>query len=368
MWLSLGLVAFGLAWAIQLYFLIVVCRPLTRLAPPPPAVVGLRPVSVVVCVHHEAHQIGTLIEEIYAQHYPKFELVVVDDRSDEPTQRVLAQCQARFADLRVVRIDATPPGLNPKKFALAQGIAAAQHDLLLLTDADCRPATRRWIATMLAHLHPPRQIVLGYAPYLRQPGFLNQFIRYETLYTAIQYLSFGLTGWPYMGVGRNLAYAKALFFSAGGFANHAHVTGGDDDLFINQVATAHNVAVCTHPDSFTYSYPKNTWLAWFRQKIRHLSVGKKYRPADRWRLGALALSHFVGWAVGLLLLGTPYGQWVVAGWALRSGLQARIFHQISRQLQEGFPWFWFPLFDLLYLLYYLTIGVSALAAKRVRWK
>ncbi len=368
MWLTLGLIAFGLAWAVQLGFVLVVCRPLTRSAPPLPAVVGHCPVSVIVCVHHEAHRIGTLIEEIYAQQYPKFELVVVDDRSDEPTQRVLAQCQARFADLRVVRIDLTPSGLNPKKFALTQGIAAAQYDRLLLTDADCRPAGPRWIAAMMAYLHPPQQLVLGYAPYLRQPGFLNRFIRYETLYTAIQYLSFGLTGWPYMGVGRNLAYSKALFFSADGFADHAHVTGGDDDLFVNKVAQAHNVAICLHPDSFTYSYPKNTWFTWFRQKIRHLSVGKRYRQADRWRLGMLALSHLMCWVVGLLLLSTPYGKWVLAGWAVRSGLQARIFHQISHRLHEGLSWFWFPLFDLLYLLYYLTIGVSALAAKRVRWK
>jgi hypothetical protein len=65
---------------------------------------------------------------------------------------------------------------------------------------------------------------------------LNRFIRFETVYSAVQYLSFALNGSPYMGVGRNLIYHKSLFAEANGFKSHEKIASGDDDLFINQVA------------------------------------------------------------------------------------------------------------------------------------
>src|SRR6202012_605330 len=100
------------------------------------------------------------------------------------------------------------------------------------------------------------QIVLGYSPYNRTGNILNPIIRFETIKTAINYLSSALTGDAYMGVGRNLAYTKTLFFGAKGFAAHMHVLSGDDDLFVNQNSTPENTAVEISPESFMFSDAK----------------------------------------------------------------------------------------------------------------
>lgn len=90
---------------------------------------------------------------------------------------------------------------------------------------------------MAAGFTTTKEIVLGYGAYIKAPGFLNKLIRFDTFTIALRYLSAGIKGKAYMGVGRNLAYKKPLFFKHKGFASHYHINSGDDDLFVNEAAT-----------------------------------------------------------------------------------------------------------------------------------
>ncbi|NJL75852.1 MAG: hypothetical protein HC892_13345 [Saprospiraceae bacterium] len=154
-----------------------------------------------------------------------------------------------------------------KKFALSYGIEAAKHNVLLLTDADCKPTSPDWIRLMQEKIVGGVEIGLGYSPYLQEKGFLNTFIRYETLQTAIQYLSFALWGIPYMGVGRNIIYQKSLYYKVGGFKSHEHVASGDDDLFINATAHLNNTTIIIDRRTFVLSEPKRTWKKIFPSKV-----------------------------------------------------------------------------------------------------
>jgi hypothetical protein len=117
------------------------------------------------------------------------------------------------------------------------GIKTAIYETLLLTDADCVPASEHWMQLMQDGYHDDIEIVLGYGAYHKRSGLLNKLIRFETFHSALQYLSFALAGQPYMGVGRNLSYKRDVFFRNKGFSAINQIPGGDDDLFINKVAT-----------------------------------------------------------------------------------------------------------------------------------
>ncbi|MCB0615512.1 MAG: glycosyltransferase, partial [Phaeodactylibacter sp.] len=168
-----------------------------------------------------------------AQDYPEYEIIVVNDNSSDKTLEVLLDFQKKSPILRLIDINVSTP--RGKKAALSKGVNAAKFEILLLSDADCRPASPQWLDFMQAFIRDRAKIGLGYSPYFRGKGILNAFIRFETVYSAIQYLSFAFMGLPYMGVGRNLCYRKSLFRGSGGFDSHAHIASGDDDLFINQV-------------------------------------------------------------------------------------------------------------------------------------
>src|SRR5690349_11485174 len=166
----------------------------------------------------------------------------------------------------MVHVNRLPAHVNAKKYAITLGIKAAKFEWLLFTDADCRPGDQ-WVRSMSSQFNNETSFVLGFSPYVKMLGVLNAFIRFETIITAIQYISFTLLGRPYMGVGRNLAYRRSIFLDGKGFNNFLNVTGGDDDLLVNQHATATNTVVHVDENALVYSKPKLTWSTFFNQKI-----------------------------------------------------------------------------------------------------
>jgi cellulose synthase/poly-beta-1,6-N-acetylglucosamine synthase-like glycosyltransferase len=271
----------------------------------------------------------------------------------------------------MVHINRTPPHTNSKKYALTLGIKAARFEWLLLTDADCRPDGTSWISTMSRQFNDATQFVLGYSPYEKGKGFLNAFIRFDTLMTAIQYVSFALLGNPYMGVGRNLAYRRSRFLEVKGFNNIIAITGGDDDLFVNLHAKGRNTAVCLERASQTHSKPKTSLKNFIQQKVRHLSVGRHYRFGHRLLLGLFMISWLGVWFSGLpLMLTADYYVAGIAGGLIifRIILVIITVHLAAKRFGQQFELWLVPLLDFIYAFYYLVTGLRTLVTKKVRWK
>jgi glycosyltransferase involved in cell wall biosynthesis len=325
-------------------------------------------VSVIVCGWNELENLKKLIPRLLEQNYPVFELVIVDDRSNDECYDFLLFESFKHEQMRLVRINETPDHITPKKYALSLGIKAAQYDIILLTDADCMPQSIDWISQMQQKFSAEKQVILGYSPYTYHKGLLNFMIRYETFYTAAQYFSFTLAGLPYMGVGRNLAYTKSLFISNKGFHSHLNVLGGDDDLFVSEVATPKNVAICIEKQAHVVSVPKTTFLSWYRQKRRHLSVGKHYTFRNKVMLGLMSLSQMMFWfTFFILIFSNEYIPWVLAGFLIRTSTQLWMLQNIAKKIDTTIKWFFIPIFDLLYTIYYIIIGSSVSISKQVRW-
>jgi len=365
--LQLLLLVFAATIAIQLIYLIIFLVGISR-----KSIVGQPqslPVSVIVCAHDEEQNLRELIPLLLQQDYPEFEVVIVDDRSNDTTFDFLLAETAKDHRLRMVHVNRTPAHANGKKYGITLGIKAAKYNWLLFTDADCRPQDNQWIRSMASGFSEDTKFVLGVSPYSRKAGVLNAFIRFETLVTAIQYVAFTLLGKPYMGVGRNLAYRKSVFMDNKGFNDFINVTGGDDDLFVNQHATAQSTVVCLEPSSFVISKPHTTWSAYFRQKLRHLSVGKYYRFGHRVMLGCFALSWLLTWFLAIpLVIESTIMYWAISALVVRLILFSIVVSVSSKRLGQPFEvWAVLPL-DFIYAFYYLVTGLVALVSKKIRWK
>lgn len=327
------------------------------------------PVSVIVCAHDEEENLKELVPLLLAQHYPDFEVIIVNDRSNDNTYDWLLAETKKDLRLRMVNVEETPTTLNAKKYALTLGIKAAKNDWLLFTDADCRPQSNLWLRTMAQAFSESTQFVLGYSPYAKSAGMLNRFIRFETVITAIQYLGFALLGKPYMGIGRNLAYRKSYFLNAKGFTTLLPITGGDDDLYVNRHATPENTQVVIGAESLVESTPQTTWGNFRNQKLRHLSVGKHYRLKHRVMLGLFTLSWMFFWFTLPALLIFQTGVWFVAGgFLLRQLLMMAAVNNANARLGRTFELAALPVLDFMYAFYYLVAGLMALVSKKVRWK
>lgn len=236
--------------------------------------------SVLICAKNEAENLTQFLPKIIQQRYPSFEVIVVNDGSTDATSKVLADFQMQYGDvLKVFDFD-LPKISSGKKQVLEFAISKAQSDYLVMTDADCQPNSAFWLVGMANGFANGSELVLGTGWYDKQKGWLNHLIQIDTLFIAINYLSFAMAGFPYMSVGRNLAYKKQLFECVGGFKSHYDVNSGDDDLFINSLPRDIKIGYAIANNTATTSVAKTTFKSFLNQKIRHVSAGMKYNKIN----------------------------------------------------------------------------------------
>ena len=327
------------------------------------------PVSVIICARDEAANLvknlpGALVQKYKTTH----EVIVVNDNSLDESKYILEEYKREFKQLQLVELKQEARFIPGKKFPLSVGIKTAKHEVVLLTDADCVPASEFWIEKMQDGFKDEIEIVLGYGALHKKKGFFNKMVRWETFHTALQYLSYAKSGMAYMGVGRNLSYKKSVFFRHKGFSAHNHVPGGDDDLFINKAATKKNTAIVIDKDSFTLSAPATTWKQWIRQKKRHYTTSKYYKPLHKFLLGLYAVSLFLFYPLFIASLFIFSWKLTLIAFAIRFIVQAFVIFKTTNKLDEKdlFPWFVF--FDVWMFFYYLYFSFSLFKKPAKKWK
>ncbi len=326
-------------------------------------------VSVIICARDEAENLATNLPGVLVQDYKTtHEVVVVNDNSFDESKYLLEQLKKEFRQMNVVELTQEAKMIPGKKFPLSIGIKSAKYEVLLLTDADCVPASERWIESMQHTYDEQTEIVLGYGPFHKKKGLLNKLVRWETFHTALQYFSYALAGIPYMGVGRNLSYKKVVFFRHKGFSAHNHLPGGDDDLFINAAANKANTKINIDPESFTLTNPPASWQQWLKQKRRHYTTSKYYRPLHKFLLALYALANFFfyplvlvsmffyDWKLGLIIL------------AVKLLVQGIVYARAMQKLGERDLLPYLLLFDLWMFFYYLLFAPALIRKPKQHWK
>lgn len=293
------------------------------------------PVTVIICARNEAENLEQYLPVVLTQDYPDYEVVVVDDCSTDDTDMVLTRMKARYPKLRTSVIKEDKKFSHGKKLAVTIGIKAARNEHLLFIDADCVPDGDQWLKQMTAPLSDKVMLVLGYGGFFSQPGLLNKYIRLDTLFIALQYFSFAIWRMPYMGVGRNMAYKRSLFYSGKGFTSHFHLASGDDDLFVNEHATRSNTAVVFSPGSHTRSSAKQSFQRWAFQKKRHFSTASRYKKIHGILLTLEPLSRLFFYAgFAALLFYTPLQIPVLAAFGIRLLIQLIVIKKAMMRLNE----------------------------------
>jgi glycosyltransferase involved in cell wall biosynthesis len=327
------------------------------------------PVSVIICARDEAANLaknlpGALLQQYRTTH----EVIVVNDNSYDDSKYLLEEFQKSFKQLNVVELKQEAKHIPGKKYPLSVGIKSAKYEIVLLTDADCVPASENWIERIQESYDDKTEIVLGYGTYHKQKGLLNKLVRWETFHTALQYLSYALAKQTYMGVGRNLSYKKTIFFRHKGFSAHNHIPSGDDDLFINLAATKSNTKINIDKEAFTLSSAPKSWSQWYKQKTRHYSTGRYYKPFQKILLGLYALSHFLFFPLLIVSACVFSWPWVAGVFGFRFLIQILVFYPSMKRLGEKdlFPYFLF--FDIWMFFYYFIFSVALIKKPRAQWK
>ncbi|MGB2867181.1 MAG: glycosyltransferase [Bacteroidota bacterium] len=238
-------------------------------------------VSVIVAARNEESNIGRLLEQLTAQTYPNYEIIIVNDRSTDRTSDIVKSFQKPHPTVQLVNIASLPSSMPPKKYALSEGIKLSKGEILCFTDADCIPS-RGWISSLVALFTPDVGMVAGYSPYTEPSSrslikkLLYQFIAYEEFKGAVW--SAGSIGWNkgWLCTGRNLAYRRRVYDEVGGFELIKKSVSGDDDLFLQAVRreTKWEIRYVTDPESTVTTFPPDSFRSFVEQRTRHFSAGR----------------------------------------------------------------------------------------------
>jgi len=331
----------------------------------PGNIVHQNDVSIIVCAHNEAENLKRNLPYFLHQKGVNFELIVVDDHSSDETAQILKDFKKNYPTLVIV--NAPSPKTRGKKAALRAGIEAAKFDRLILSDADCRPE-ENWANIMSNHFNESHEIVIGFSPFEEKPGPVNAFARFENVLTAFQYFGLGLSGHPYMGVGRNLGYSKRLISQMKYFDLHADHIAGDDDLTV-QAGLKHTKASFTlDPQSFVSSSAVETMGNYFRQKLRHYSVSGRYPMKTQIILGLFMLTWSTFY-VGIILLAFLSQYNIVLTLLLMRWIMLVFgFKVIQNTFRQRFKLVQIIVFDVVYPILIGILTIFGLLKTNKNWK
>jgi cellulose synthase/poly-beta-1,6-N-acetylglucosamine synthase-like glycosyltransferase len=329
---------------------------------------NLPPVSVIIAARNESDNLYENLPLILEQDYPEFEVIVVNHQSSDDSAYLLNAYARQYPNLKIIEVARSKHLKLGKKLPITIGIKGAKNDLLVLTDADCKPNSKNWLKHVSQELSSGKDLVIGYSPYARKKGFLNKLIRFDTAWIGMNYLSMALARIPYMSVGRNLAYTKHLFESVKGFKSHYAIPSGDDDLFVQDAAKNNNYSICIAKDAFMISEPHESFSGWLRQKTRHFSTSSHYKVFKKLLLGIYPLSMLIMHFSFIILLCDSEFRWLSLSLFLittiiKWWIQGRCLKKLEGEKFIPFLPFW----DLFYALIMPVLFYTTDKKETVKW-
>lgn len=329
------------------------------------------PLSVIIVAKDAANELKENLPFILEQDYPEFEVIVIYDSAADDCDDVLKLLEDKYPNLYHTFIPDSARYISHKKLGITMGIKASRHDWLVFTESNCRPQSKRWLRQMARNFTPSTEIVLGYSNYEKTSGWFNKKITFDTLLNSMRYLGMAISGHPYMGTGRNMAYRKSLYYKQKGFSSHLNLQRGEDDLFINETANEHNTRVETDPESLIrISIPKYKRI-WREEKISYMATSRLFKGTARYLIGFETCSRLLFYitTIATIIISTILHQWIIAGialllWTLRYVLQLVVFRKASTYLGERKFYALLPVFDILQPIWNLGFKLQ----RRIRRK
>lgn len=216
---------------------------------------------------------------LLSQSSTNYEVVVVYVGKEDAFYATLKHMRKFFHHLKTTQIDYTPQYPITMKLALNIGIKSASYDHVILTTPETCPSTRHWVEYMACGFMYG-DIVLGYCNWEQHNTLLNLFYRKYRLSEVRAYLAEAIRGRQY-GASRNtLGFTKERYFAVRGF-DHLNLTAGEDDLFVQSIATKDNVSVLLSSAAHCAELQPASFHNWLTEIYRQGQTRKFYTQTAR---------------------------------------------------------------------------------------
>tara|TARA_A100000164_G_scaffold226687_1_gene200964 strand:+ start:148 stop:1239 length:1092 start_codon:yes stop_codon:yes gene_type:complete len=323
-------------------------------------------VSVIIAARNEEENLPYLIDDLINQEYPlgKFEIIIVNDRSNDSTQNILIEASENYSFIKHVKIDKESKEMTPKKYAIEMGIKESKGEIILATDADCRVGSL-WVSSMTYSLIHKNGIIIGYSEIDDKKGTL--FEKYQKIdFLAIIAANAGAAGWNHYwsGTGQNLAYYKKDFLQIGGFEPVKDKISGDDMYLVQSISRFKNGYIQIDPNSHVKTKAMKSIKDFINQRIRWSSNSKSNFKNTPIFFTFLIVSFFENL---LILFSTILFKQGYLIWGIKITLDGIIILFGSKLFEKSFDIKTYFIWAILQPFYIPLIGVLGLFNK-FSWK
>jgi glycosyltransferase involved in cell wall biosynthesis len=318
-------------------------------------------ISVIVPIRNEAERIQILLNSLVTQRYSNFEIIVVDDHSEDDT---LSRLQVYSQ--KVTILSSTGFG---KKTAITTGIHAANGKIIVTTDGDC-VAPPEWLQG-INHEFLNKKIQLAF-------GAVN-IQQSDTLFSKLQSLEFtsliGSSGatailkMPVMCNGANLAYRKHIFDEVNGYESDLHVASGDDEFLMRKIHKRYpdGIGFISSDGTVIETGPQKSLHAFFMQRLRWAGKWKENSSAAAKSLGLFILITQCCWLIGLFGLVVSFNLTVAVVLVIKAAVEFLFLYHVNKFLRNKWSWLAFCMLQVFYSPYVIITGIGSLFIVPV-WK
>ena len=339
-----------------------------RLQPFNTATLGNHPenfFTVIIPARNESTHIRACLLSVVNNVYPAhlFEIIVVDDHSEDDTAHKVMELQAIYPQISLLRLQDYPDWITTqayKKKAIELAISKSKGNWMVTTDADGEVPIH-WLGQLDGYIQKNDPVFVA-APvmFYSRKGLLQIFQQLDFL--SLQGITAAAVsaGFHSMCNGANLAYRKDIFWSVGGFTGHEHLASGDDMLLMHRIKERYpnQIGYIFSRDSLVLTEPMDNWGDFFQQRIRWASKAESYKEKKIfgvllgvWLLNAcLAAGMFLA-----LLQQVSYTNWLILVLIKTIG-ELYFLTPVARFFQAEALLAYFPFLQPVHIIYTVIAG------------
>ena len=333
-------------------------------------------VAVLIAMRNEENFIFDCLNALAAQNYPSewYDVFVLDDRSTDRSPMIAKNFCSRYPNFYFKTIKKDLPELRGKMNVLAQGMQKLDHDIIMITDADC-VTPEGWISQTVSYfteqvgmvgnltvLYPHKNLKIS-SP---ETGFFAKIQTLDWVYLQTLGAFNSHIGKPITILGNNFAFRRKAYLQVGGFETLGFSITEDFVLMeAIRKRTSWKIVHTLDAKNSIYSHPSVTINSFFTQRLRWIRGGKSARP---WGIFILSLSVIVHLLVlaDLLLISKTTLFFILL--LLLFGIDLGVIYPILKKLHLRKLLTHFVFFELFYFAYLVVFSILFFVPVKIRWK
>jgi len=325
------------------------------------------PVSVILVASNHYNDLRKHLPEILSQDYPNYEVVVVNDASEDGSDELLERFAEQYPHLKVVVMHQSLNWFKGTKFPLSIGIKSAKNEIILVTETNFVPLSNKWLSEMMKCRKDKTEIIVAHSTFATGSK-INAWYRFAGFYRQLLNFSAILTKLTFTGSASNLIFTRSLFYDNQGFTSHYTKSTGTGEMFVNQAATRSNVSLQISSES-RMAFAKNLAFGkWLEKENDNFEIHRylkfSHRAFNSLFFNSLLL-FFLAFAALMIL--NLHWEIILGLFALRFISQLLVFGFAQKKLSEKGLLLFTPLFEIFLHLVHFFLRFRLLFDRKKIW-